>query len=94
MWGFILPLVPGFDSMTAVPQFQHRTSAKKRAEDDLTQHQPRSQPQTQSFILSRLSRHLITLTVLPRVKGAFIGLMYALAVKDADARLHTADLAD
>lgn len=42
---------------------------------------------------------LIPLTVLillflPRVKGAFIGLMYALGVKGADARFHTADAAD
>ncbi|WP_297695381.1 DUF983 domain-containing protein [Phenylobacterium sp.] len=35
-----------------------------------------------------------TLTVLPRIKGAWIGLMYALAVKSTDGRLHTADAAD
>ncbi|MDO8802614.1 DUF983 domain-containing protein [Phenylobacterium sp.] len=35
-----------------------------------------------------------TLALLPRVKGAFIGLLYALKVKEADARLHTADMAD
>lgn len=34
---------------------------------------------------------LITLALLPRVKGAFIGLLYALNVKDTDAKLHTAD---
>ena len=33
----------------------------------------------------------ITLALLPRVKGAFIGLLYALNVKDSDAHLHTAD---
>ncbi|HEY3694712.1 DUF983 domain-containing protein [Phenylobacterium sp.] len=33
----------------------------------------------------------ITLALLPRVKGAFIGLLYALNVKDTDAHLHTAD---
>jgi len=33
----------------------------------------------------------ITLSLLPRVKGAFIGLLYALNVKDTDAHLHTAD---
>lgn len=36
----------------------------------------------------------ITLMVLPRIKGGWIGLMYALGVKDTDARLHTADAAD
>jgi uncharacterized protein (DUF983 family) len=34
----------------------------------------------------------ITLALLPRVKGAFIGLLYALNVKDTDAELHTADV--
>ena len=34
---------------------------------------------------------LVTLALLPRVKGAFIGLLYALNVKDTDAQLHTAD---
>lgn len=37
---------------------------------------------------------VVTLTVLPRIKGAWIGLMYALAVKSSDAALHTADAAD
>jgi uncharacterized protein (DUF983 family) len=36
----------------------------------------------------------LTLLVLPRVKGGWIGLMYALGVSDRDARLHTADAAD
>jgi len=35
-----------------------------------------------------------TLVLLPRVKGAFIGVMHQVGVKDADASLHTADLAD
>lgn len=34
-----------------------------------------------------------TLLLLPRVKGAFIGLLHALGVRDSDARLHTADKA-
>lgn len=37
---------------------------------------------------------LLTLLLLPRVKGGFIGLLYALGVREADARLHTADAAD
>jgi uncharacterized protein (DUF983 family) len=36
----------------------------------------------------------LTLTLLPRVKGGWIGLMYSLGVKDTDAHLHTADAAD
>jgi uncharacterized protein (DUF983 family) len=36
----------------------------------------------------------VTLTVLPRIKGGWVGLLYALGVKDTDAALHTADLAD
>ncbi len=36
----------------------------------------------------------LTLALLPRVKGGFIGVMYALGVKDSDAALHTADVAD
>jgi len=36
----------------------------------------------------------VTLLALPRVKGGWIGLMYALGVTDRDARLHTADTAD
>ncbi len=36
----------------------------------------------------------VTLLLLPRVKGGWIGLMYALGVKDADARFHAADAAD
>ena len=37
---------------------------------------------------------IATLLLLPRVKGAFIGLLYALKVKASDAHLHTADMAD
>lgn len=37
---------------------------------------------------------IVTLSVLPRIKGGWIGLMYALQVTDRDARLHTADAAD
>jgi uncharacterized protein (DUF983 family) len=47
---------------------------------------------TLPIILSTLA--LVTLTVLPRVKGGWVGLMYSLGVKDSDAHLHTADLAD
>ena len=36
----------------------------------------------------------ITLALLPRVKGGWIGMMYALGVKDSHAKLHTADAAD
>ena len=36
----------------------------------------------------------LTLALLPRIKGGWIGLMYALGVKDTDDPLHTADLAD
>lgn len=35
-----------------------------------------------------------TLALLPRVKGGWVGLMYALDVSDRDERLHTADAAD
>jgi uncharacterized protein (DUF983 family) len=37
---------------------------------------------------------VITLLALPRIKGGWIGLMYALGVTDRDARVHTADAAD
>ncbi|MDP3173727.1 DUF983 domain-containing protein [Phenylobacterium sp.] len=33
----------------------------------------------------------VTLALLPRVKGGFIGVLYVLGVKDTDAHLHTAD---
>jgi uncharacterized protein (DUF983 family) len=37
---------------------------------------------------------VLTLLLLPRVKGGWIAMMYALGVKDTDAHLHTADAAD
>jgi uncharacterized protein (DUF983 family) len=37
---------------------------------------------------------VFVLAALPRIKGAWIGLMYALGVTAADARLHTADAAE
>jgi uncharacterized protein (DUF983 family) len=37
---------------------------------------------------------VVTLMLLPRIKGGWIGLMYALQVKDTDAHLHTADAID
>ncbi|MBI1200206.1 MAG: DUF983 domain-containing protein [Phenylobacterium sp.] len=36
----------------------------------------------------------VTLALLPRVKGGWIGVMYAFQVTGRDARLHTADAAD
>jgi len=36
----------------------------------------------------------VTLAVLPRVKGGWVGMMYALGMKDTEARFHTADAAD
>ena len=44
------------------------------------------------IILTALA--FITLAVLPRVKGGWVGLMYSLGVKDSDSRLHTADATD
>jgi uncharacterized protein (DUF983 family) len=44
------------------------------------------------IILTALA--VLTLGVLPRVKGGWIGLMYSLGVKDTDAHLHTANAAD
>ena len=44
------------------------------------------------IILTSLA--LLTLAVLPRIKGGWVGLMYALGVKDTDAHLHVANLAD
>ena len=37
---------------------------------------------------------VIALTALPRLKGGWVGLMYALQVTRDDAALHTADAAD
>jgi uncharacterized protein (DUF983 family) len=36
----------------------------------------------------------LTLALLPRIKGAWVGMMYAMGVKDTDSHLHTADMAD
>lgn len=44
------------------------------------------------IILSALT--LVTLVALPRIKGGWIGMMYALQVTDREQRLHTADAAD
>ena len=44
------------------------------------------------IILGVLS--VITLLALPRIKGGWIGLMYALQVTSHDEALHTADVAD
>ncbi len=35
-----------------------------------------------------------TLALLPRIKGAFIGVMYRMGVKASDAHMHSADYAD
>ncbi|HEY8004188.1 MAG TPA: DUF983 domain-containing protein [Phenylobacterium sp.] len=37
---------------------------------------------------------VLTLALLPRIKGGWVGLMYAIGVKDTDDALHTADFAD
>lgn len=37
---------------------------------------------------------VVTLAALPRIKGGWVGMMYALGVKDTEARFHTADAAD
>jgi len=47
-----------------------------------------------SLPLILLPLAVLTLALLPRVKGGWIGLMYAMGVKDTDAHLHTADAAD
>ena len=36
----------------------------------------------------------LTLALLPRIKGGWVGMMYALGASNADAALHTADHAD
>jgi uncharacterized protein (DUF983 family) len=43
-------------------------------------------------ILSALA--ILTLMLLPRIKGGWIGMMYSLGVKSTDAHLHTADAAE
>ena len=53
----------------------------------------RSPPQySLPVILGSLT--VATLLALPRIKGGWIGLMYALQTTSRDARLHTADYAD
>ena len=37
---------------------------------------------------------ILTLSLLPRIKGGWIGMTYALGIKDTDHALHTADAAD
>ena len=37
---------------------------------------------------------VVTLVVLSRVKGGWVGMMYALGASDRDSKLHTADAAD
>ena len=37
---------------------------------------------------------IVLILALPRVKGGWIGLMYALQVTDREHRMHTADAAD
>ena len=44
------------------------------------------------IVLGALS--VLTLTLLPVIKGGWIGLMYALGATAGDARLHTADAVD
>ena len=44
------------------------------------------------IILTALA--ILTLSILPRVKGTFIGVLYAMGVKDSDAHLHTADIVE
>lgn len=51
-------------------------------------------PAIYSVPIALVSLTVVTLLLLPRVKGGWIGLMYALGVKDRDAALHTADAAD
>lgn len=51
-------------------------------------------PAMYSVPIALVSLAVMTLVALSRVKGGWIGLMYALGTKDQDARLHTADAAD
>ena len=51
-------------------------------------------PAVYSVPIALISLTAVTLLALPVVKGGWIGLMYALGVKDRDAALHTADAAD
>lgn len=51
-------------------------------------------PALVSVPIALISLTVLTLLLLPVVKGGWIGLMYALGVKDRDAAVHTADAAD
>jgi uncharacterized protein (DUF983 family) len=51
-------------------------------------------PAVYSVPIALSSITVVTLLALPAIKGGWIGLMYALGVKDRDAALHTADAAD
>lgn len=51
-------------------------------------------PPVYSLPLIMIPLAVLTLLILPRVKGGWIGMMYALGVKDSDAHLHTADAAE
>jgi uncharacterized protein (DUF983 family) len=51
-------------------------------------------PAIYSAPIALVSLTVVTLSALPRIKGGWIGLMYALGVKQSDAALHTADFAD
>lgn len=51
-------------------------------------------PAIYSVPIALSSLTLLTLAALPRIKGGWIGLMYALQVTDRDAKLHTGDVAD
>lgn len=51
-------------------------------------------PAIYSVPIALSSLTVVTLLLLPRIKGLWIGLMYSLQVTDGDAKLHTADAAD
>ena len=46
------------------------------------------------LLVTLLPLALFTLILLPRIKGAFIGGLYVLGVKEDDRDIHTADAAD
>jgi uncharacterized protein (DUF983 family) len=46
------------------------------------------------LVVTLLPLALFTLILLPRIKGAFIGGLYVLGVKEGDRDIHTADAAD
>lgn len=51
-------------------------------------------PAIYSVPIALVSLTVVTLLLLPVIKGGWIGLMYALGAKDRDAALHTADAVD